>query len=115
MRFSTPNLFRFVKSMKIDDSYLWGSWGVSGVQMIANDVHRIVMENKEALNSAIIGDRDFDYDYFGFKTLEKSYLLRVNGKVCERPQHMIMRVAVGIHKENLDAVLETYEHMSKGA
>ncbi|KAL0586543.1 hypothetical protein ABG067_003717 [Albugo candida] len=81
--------------------------------LIANDVHRIVMENKEALNSAIIGDRDFDYDYFGFKTLEKSYLLRVNGKVCERPQHMIMRVAVGIHKENLDAVLETYEHMSQ--
>nr|CCA25231.1 ribonucleosidediphosphate reductase large subunit p [Albugo laibachii Nc14] len=81
--------------------------------LIAEDVYRVVIKNKEALNSAIIGDRDFDYDYFGFKTLEKSYLLRVNGKVCERPQHMIMRVAVGIHKENLEAVLETYECMSQ--
>lgn len=55
-------------------------------------------QNAERLNSEIIYDRDFDYDYFGFKTLERSYLLRINGQVVERPQHMIMRVAVGIHK-----------------
>ncbi len=58
------------------------------------------------LNSSIIYDRDFSYQYFGFKTLERSYLLRINGKVAERPQHMLMRVAVGIHGENLESVVE---------
>ena len=59
--------------------------------------------NAERLDSEIVYDRDFDYDYFGFKTLERSYLLRVNGKVVERPQHMLMRVAVGIHGEDIEA------------
>ncbi|OQS07612.1 ribonucleoside-diphosphate reductase large subunit [Thraustotheca clavata] len=81
--------------------------------LIADDVYKIIMANKEVLNSAIISDRDFEYDYFGFKTLEKSYLLQVNGKVCERPQHMIMRVAVGIHKEDIAGALDTYEYMSQ--
>ncbi|CAK4634162.1 hypothetical protein LEN26_017189 [Aphanomyces euteiches] len=81
--------------------------------LIAEDVYKIVMENKEVLNSAIITDRDFEYDYFGFKTLEKGYLLRVNDKVCERPQHLIMRVAVGIHKDDIASVLTTYEYMSQ--
>ena len=81
--------------------------------LIAEDVYNIVMANKERINSAIIYDRDFDYDYFGFKTLEKSYLLKMDGIVMERPQHMIMRVAIGIHKEDVDAAIETYNLMSQ--
>jgi ribonucleoside-diphosphate reductase alpha chain len=81
--------------------------------MIADDVYQIIKKNSELLDSTIIYDRDFGYDFFGFKTLEKSYLLRMNGRVAERPQHMIMRVAVGIHKEDIDSVLETYNLMSE--
>ncbi len=81
--------------------------------LIAPDIYRIVMENAETLDSAIIYDRDFDFDYFGFKTLERSYLLRMNGKVAERPQHMLMRVAVGIHKEDIASAIKTYDLMSE--
>ncbi|MCO5558776.1 hypothetical protein L7F22_012363 [Adiantum nelumboides] len=79
--------------------------------LIADDVFDIVMKNDHRLDSEIIYDRDFDYDYFGFKTLERSYLLRVNGEVVERPQHMLMRVAIGIHKEDINSVIKTY-HMT---
>lgn len=72
-----------------------------------------VFQNAACLDSEIIYDRDFDYDYFGFKTLERSYLLKVSGKVVERPQHMLMRVAVGIHKDDIDSVLRTYHLMSQ--
>ncbi|KAG3134421.1 Ribonucleoside-diphosphate reductase large subunit [Phytophthora idaei] len=75
--------------------------------LIADDVYEIVMQHKDELNSAIIHDRDFEYDYFGFKTLERGYLFRVNGKVVERPQQMILRVALGIHKSDIQAALET--------
>ena len=81
--------------------------------LIADDVFKVIEDNSDVLDSTIIYDRDFGYDYFGFRTLEKSYLLKTNGKVAERPQHMIMRVAVGIHKENIDAVIETYNLMSE--
>ena len=81
--------------------------------LIADDVYEIVMENAHILDSSIIYDRDFGYDYFGFKTLERSYLLKMNNKVAERPQHMIMRVAVGIHKNDMDAVIRTYNLMSE--
>jgi ribonucleoside-diphosphate reductase alpha chain len=81
--------------------------------LLANDVYDIIEKNKEILDSTIIYDRDFSYDYFGFKTLERSYLLKLNGQVVERPQHMIMRVSIGIHKEDIDSVIETYEMMSK--
>ena len=81
--------------------------------LIAEDVHEIIQKNAQILDSTIIYDRDFGYDYFGFKTLERSYLLRLNGKVAERPQHMLMRVAVGIHKEDIDAAIETYNLMSE--
>src|SRR6188474_643518 len=74
--------------------------------LVADDVYSIVMDNAHLLDSSIIYDRDFGYDYFGFKTLERSYLLKMNGKVAERPQHMLMRVAVGIHKADLDSVIE---------
>ncbi|EFJ14283.1 hypothetical protein SELMODRAFT_156827 [Selaginella moellendorffii] len=81
--------------------------------LIANDVYDIIMKNAAKLDSEIIYDRDFDYDYFGFKTLERSYLLKVNGRVVERPQHMLMRVSVGIHKEDIEAAIKTYHLMSQ--
>jgi ribonucleoside-diphosphate reductase alpha chain len=81
--------------------------------LIADDVYKVITDNAELLDSTIIYDRDFGYDYFGFKTLEKSYLLKLNGKVVERPQHMLMRVAIGIHKEDIDAAIETYTLMSE--
>lgn len=81
--------------------------------LIAEDVYEIIKENAELLDSTIIYDRDFGYDYFGFKTLEKSYLLKINGQVAERPQHMIMRVSVGIHKGDIEQVIKTYDLMSE--
>lgn len=81
--------------------------------LLSEEVHNVIQENAEFLNSHIIYNRDFNYDYFGFKTLERSYLLKINGKIVERPQHMLMRVSVGIHLNDLDAVIETYELMSK--
>lgn len=82
--------------------------------LLADDVYTIIQENKEQLDSAIIYDRDFNYDFFGFKTLERSYLLKTNGLITERPQHMLMRVSVGIHKNDIDAAIETYNAMSQG-
>lgn len=81
--------------------------------LIADDVYQIIMDNKDRLDAAIIHHRDFEFDYFGFKTLERSYLLRLNGKIAERPQHMLMRVAVGIHREDIEAAIETYDLMSQ--
>merc|ERR1719316_2312786 len=72
-----------------------------------------VREHAVELDAAIDYTRDYDYDYFGFKTLEKSYLLRVHGKIVERPQHMLMRVACGIHSGDAAAAIETYDLMSK--
>ena len=82
--------------------------------LISPEVYEVIMANKETLDSYIDYDRDFNYDYFGFKTLERSYLLKINGAVAERPQHMLMRVAVGIHHENIGKALETYDLMSQG-
>lgn len=81
--------------------------------LISDFHHKIIMENADRLNSTIIYDRDFNYNYFGFKTLERSYLLKINGKIAERPQHMLMRVAVGIHGEDIDAAIETYNYLSE--
>jgi ribonucleoside-diphosphate reductase alpha chain len=81
--------------------------------LIADDVYEIIKKNAELLDSTIIYDRDFGYDYFGFKTLERSYLLRIDGKVVERPQHMLMRVSLGIHKEDINSAIETYHLMSE--
>lgn len=82
--------------------------------LIADDVMEVINANSEFLDSTIIYDRDFNYDYFGFKTLERSYLLKIDGAVAERPQHMLLRVAVGIHKDDLESVVETYNMMSEG-
>ena len=81
--------------------------------LVADDVYDIIMANAERLNSEIIYDRDFDYDYFGYKTLERSYLLRINGAIVERPQHMLMRVSVGIHKEDVESAIKTYHLLSE--
>lgn len=81
--------------------------------LIADDVFKVITENAAFLDSHIIYTRDFNYDYFGFKTLERSYLLKINGKIVERPQHMLMRVSVGIHLDDLKSVIETYDLMSK--
>ncbi|MCW3121504.1 MAG: ribonucleoside-diphosphate reductase, alpha subunit [Flavipsychrobacter sp.] len=88
---------------------------VSGRRMslLADDVMEIIEANSELLDSAIIYDRDFGFDYFGFKTLEKSYLLRVDGEIVERPQHMYMRVAIGIHKNDVENAIKTYNLMSE--
>ena len=82
--------------------------------LISDEVYDIIIKNADILDSTIIYDRDFRYDFFGFKTLERSYLLRLKGEVAERPQQMLMRVAVGIHKDDLDSAIETYNYMSEG-
>jgi ribonucleoside-diphosphate reductase alpha chain len=82
--------------------------------LISEEVYNIIAKNADVLDSTIIYDRDFRYDFFGFKTLERSYLLKLKGQVAERPQQMLMRVAVGIHKEDLDSAIETYNYMSEG-
>lgn len=81
--------------------------------LISEETYQIVQTHAELLDSTLIYDRDFGFDYFGFKTLEKSYLLKRNGKIAERPQHMFMRVAIGIHKQDIDAAIETYHLMSE--
>jgi len=81
--------------------------------LLSDEVYKVIQENSAFLDSHIIYTRDFNYDYFGFKTLERSYLLKINGKIVERPQHMLMRVSVGIHLDDLKSVIETYDLMSK--
>ncbi|AEW01724.1 ribonucleoside-diphosphate reductase subunit alpha [Niastella koreensis] len=81
--------------------------------LLADDVMEIIEANAELLDSSIIYDRDFGFDYFGFKTLEKSYLLRIDGAIVERPQHMYMRVSIGIHKEDIESAIKTYNLMSE--
>ncbi|MES2556938.1 MAG: ribonucleoside-diphosphate reductase subunit alpha [Bacteroidota bacterium] len=82
--------------------------------LLADDVYEVIMNNRDMLDSSIIYDRDFRYDYFGFKTLTRSYLLKLNGEIAERPQQMLMRVAVGIHKDDLAQAIKTYNLMSEG-
>ena len=80
--------------------------------LLADDVWEIIKANAEKLDAEIVYDRDFDYDYFGFKTLEKSYLLKRDNKIVERPQHMLMRCSLGIHLDDLESAFETYDLMS---
>jgi ribonucleoside-diphosphate reductase alpha subunit len=82
--------------------------------LLADDVYEVVMSNKDVLDSSIIYDRDFRYDYFGFKTLTRSYLMKLNGQIAERPQQMLMRVSVGIHKHDIQEAIKTYNLMSEG-
>jgi len=82
--------------------------------LISQEVYDIVMENKEKLDAYLDYQRDHNYDYFGYKTLERSYLLRLDGNVAERPQHMLMRVSIGIHHNDIEKALKTYDLMSEG-
>ncbi|MBJ2173990.1 ribonucleoside-diphosphate reductase subunit alpha [Aureibaculum sp. A20] len=116
-RIAVSNLHKNTKksfSETVTDLYLYVNprTGKKG-PMIADDVYKVIQDNAEKLDSTIIYNRDFNYDFFGFKTLERSYLLKVNGKIIERPQHMLMRVSIGIHLDDIDAAIETYELMSK--
>lgn len=81
---------------------------------INEHIYEVVQRNADKLNAAVNFRRDFEYNYFGFKTLERSYLLRINGKVVERPQHLLMRVAVGIHGEDIESAIQTYSLLSEG-
>mmetsp|Transcript_67022 Transcript_67022/g.178779 ORF Transcript_67022/g.178779 Transcript_67022/m.178779 type:complete len:720 (-) Transcript_67022:183-2342(-) len=81
--------------------------------LLSDDVFELSQQFAERLDTAIFHDRDFQYDFFGFKTLERSYLLRCHGKIVERPQHLLMRTSLGIHKQDIDAALETYDLLSR--
>ena len=81
--------------------------------LLSDEVYEVIKKNATLLDSSIIYNRDFGYDFFGFKTLERSYLLKLNGEIVERPQHMLMRVSIGIHLNDIDAALDTYHMMSK--
>ena len=102
----------FSETMKDMYNYIDPKTGLKA-PLIADDVHEIIQDNKELLDSSIIYDRDFGYDFFGFKTLERAYLLKMNGQIAERPQHMLMRVSVGIHKKDIDSAIKTYNLMSE--
>lgn len=82
--------------------------------LISDNIYAIIMANKDRLDAAVRYERDYNYDFFGFKTLERSYLLKINDEIAERPQHMLMRVSVGIHEDDIDSALETYELLSQG-
>lgn len=102
----------FSNTIKLLYQYIDPKTG-ENASLISREVYEVVKKNASLLDSTIIYDRDFGYDYFGFKTLERSYLLKLDGKVVERPQHMLMRVAVGIHHSDIDAVIETYNLLSE--
>lgn len=102
----------FSKTMKDLYEYIDPKTG-DKAGLIGDDTMEIVWRHRDLLDSAIIYDRDYDFDYFGFKTLERSYLLRMNGEVVERPQHLFMRAAIGIHGSDVDAAIETYNLMSE--
>jgi ribonucleoside-diphosphate reductase alpha chain len=102
----------FAETMKALYEYIDPTTG-ENAGLISEEAFQVIWQHRDRLDSAIIYDRDYEYDYFGFKTLERSYLLRMNGQVVERPQHLIMRVAVGIHGADLESTLETYHLMSE--
>ena len=102
----------FSETMRKLHEYIDGKTG-KNASLIADDVWEVIKDNAELLDSTIIYDRDFGFDYFGFKTLEKSYLLKIDGKIAELPQHLFMRVSVGIHKADIGSVIKTYNLMSE--
>ena len=116
-RIAVSNLHKNTKksfSETMDDLYYYVNPRTDKkAPLLADDVYKIIKDNAEKLDSTIIYNRDFNYDYFGFKTLERSYLLKLNGNIVERPQHMLMRVSIGIHKNDIDEAIATYELMSK--
>ena len=116
-RISISNLHKttsksFSNTMKRLYTYINPKTG-KNASLLSKEVYGIINKNAALLDSSIIYDRDFSYDYFGFKTLQKSYLLKLDSVVVERPQHLLMRVAIGIHKEDIDAAIETYNLLSE--
>lgn len=102
----------FSATMKRLYTYIDSKTG-ENASLISKEVYEVIRQHASLLDSTIIYDRDYSYDYFGYKTLEKSYLLKVEGKIVERPQHMLMRVAIGIHQEDVQAAIETYHLLSE--
>lgn len=102
----------FSETMKLLYNYIDPKNG-KNASLLAEDVWDVIEKNAEELDSSIIYDRDFGFDYFGFKTLEKSYLLKLEGQIVERPQHLFMRVSIGIHKEDIESAIKTYNLMSE--
>ncbi len=102
----------FFKTMKALHTYIDPKTG-QNAGLISDETMAVIKKYKDKLDSAIIYDRDYSFDFFGFKTLERSYLLKMNGKVVERPQHTLMRAAIGIHGNDIDAAIETYKLMSE--
>ena len=116
-RISMSNLHKstsasFMETVDKLKNYVHPKTGLNA-PLIAPDCYEIIKNNIERLESVIDYARDFSFDYFGFKTLERAYLLKINGEIVERPQHMIMRVSVGIHKEDIESAIKTYDLMSK--
>ncbi|ANW95342.1 ribonucleoside-diphosphate reductase [Wenyingzhuangia fucanilytica] len=116
-RISVSNLHKnteksFSATMKELYEYVNPRTGLAS-PLLSDEVYNVIEENSALLDSSIVYDRDFNYDYFGFKTLERSYLLKINGKIAERPQQMLMRVAIGIHLNDIEEAIETYNLMSK--
>jgi len=99
-------------SETISDLYHYVDMSGRNASLISKDVYEVVMKHADAIEKVISYERDFNYDFFGFKTLERSYLLKINGKIAERPQDMLMRVSIGIHKEDIESAFETYNLMS---
>lgn len=116
-RIAVSNLHKNTKkhfSRTIEDMYNYIDPKTNApAPLIADDIYKIIIDNRDRLDAAIIHHRDFNFDYFGFKTLERSYLMKLNGKIVERPQHMLMRVAIGIHRDDIEAALQTYDLMSQ--
>lgn len=102
----------FTNTMKRLYQYIDPKTG-QNAPLISKETWKVIHDNAAQLDEAIIYDRDFSYDYFGFKTLERSYLMKIDGRVAERPQHLLMRVAVGIHGEDIPAAIETYNLLSE--
>lgn len=115
-RIAVSNLHKNTKpyfSKNIFDLYHYEDERVGKASLISEGVYKVIQQHKHRLDRAIDYERDYNFDYFGFKTLERSYLLKMNGKVAERPQHLFMRVAICIHQEDIDAAIETYNLMSQ--
>ena len=102
----------FSATMKRLYTYLDPKTG-ENASLLSKEVYDVVRRNAALLDSTIIYDRDYGYDYFGYKTLEKSYLLKLEDKIAERPQHMLMRVAIGVHQDDIEAAIETYNLLSE--
>lgn len=115
-RIAVSNLHKNTKpyfSKNIFDLYNYEDERTGRASLISEKVYKIVQDNKHQLDRAINYERDYNFDYFGFKTLERSYLLKMHGRVAERPQHLFMRVAIGIHQDDIEAAIETYNLMSQ--